>query len=98
MSCPENKASVLKDWIPMDEKRGSISLHTADGKVCRAKGDYSESLAMLLARGEIKRHPEGVLVQVEGGFRLFPMSNVSYIAFTEFGALAGPQVHDALGG
>lgn len=81
MSCPGSEASVLEGWVDVDKERGYVSVHTTDGKVCHAVGDYPKGMALSLIREEARRHPEGVTVFVEDGFRFFPMEKVSHIAF-----------------
>jgi len=95
MSYPGSEASVLEGWIPASERRGYISIHTTDGKVCHAEGDYTEAYAVQMIRNEAKNHPEGVLVSVRDGFRFFPMIKVSHITFREDLSVIENYVSDA---
>ena len=83
----------LEGWIDTDKKIGHISVHTIDGKVCIAKGEYPQGRAISLIRQEVAEHPEGVIVFVPGGFRFFPMSKVSHIAFCESPVIAEYPAH-----
>lgn len=80
----------VERWV---DKKGYISVHTTDGKVCCAKGDYQQGFAISMIRKEVAEHPEGVVVFVPGGFRFFPMSKVSHIAFCESPVIMESGVH-----